>query len=152
MAKGVYERASLKVRFEQKVLKVDSGCHEWQSTLHRDGYGKVWVIDRQVPAHRASYQLYKGDIPAGMMVLHTCDNRKCVNPNHLYAGDAKQNTADKIARCQFYGRMKIPFETITEIRRLYATGNFTQNELAAKYGIGQTQVSRYILNRQRILK
>lgn len=152
MAKGKYARASLEDRFKAKIKAVDSGCHEWQSTLHRDGYGKIWVVDRQVQAHRVAYQLYKGEVPDGLLVLHICDNRKCVNPEHLYLGDAKQNTADKIARCGWYGNMQYQFETIEKIREMYKTGNYSQQQLADIFKIHQTQVSKYVRNKQRVNK
>ncbi|MCR4321204.1 MAG: HNH endonuclease [Candidatus Brocadiaceae bacterium] len=136
-------------RFLSKVSVVDSGCHEWQSTLHRDGYGKFWYTKKQVQAHRVSYLLQVGEIPAGLWVLHKCDNRKCVNPEHLYLGDAKQNVRDKVERCKWWGRMKTPFEIVDACRKLYSEG-WTQQKIADHYGIQQTQVSRYINLKQRI--
>lgn len=135
-------------RFLKYVLVVDSGCHEWQSVIHRDGYGKFYFRGKQIQAHRVSYQLQVGEITGKLFVLHKCDNRKCVNPNHLYLGDAKQNVKDKIERCKWWGRMKVPFETIQECRLLYKEG-WTQQKLAEKFNIHQTQVSRYIKNKQR---
>ena len=61
MPKGKYPQISLQTRFEAKVKKMESGCHEWQSTIHRDGYGKIWWDGRQVQAHRVAYMIYTGD-------------------------------------------------------------------------------------------
>lgn len=138
-------------RFLKYVLPVESGCQEWQSTLHRDGYGKFWFRGKQIQAHRVSYRLQVGEIPAGLFVLHRCDNRKCVNPEHLYVGTAKQNVRDKVDRCSWWGNMRITFETVEEIRRLYESG-WTQQKIADKFKIHQTQVSRYVRGQQRLTK
>lgn len=138
-------------RFLDKIRIVESGCHEWQSTRHTGGYGKFWFKGRICTAHRVAWQLFVGEIPAGMHVLHKCDNRKCVNPEHLYVGTAKDNVRDKIERCPWYGRMKIPFETVQEAIKLYEIG-FSQQQVANRLGIKQVQVSRYVRGVQRKTK
>lgn len=135
-------------RFLKYVSQAENGCHEWNSTLHRDGYGKFYFRGKQLPAHRVSYMLQVGEIKAGMWVLHNCDNRKCVNPEHLYLGDAKQNVKDKIERCSWWGNMRIPKETVQKAIDLYEQG-WTQQRIADHIGVHQTQVSRYIRKSQR---
>jgi len=66
-------------RFLAKVVKVESGCHEWISTKHRDGYGKFYYEGKQLQAHRMSYKLFVGPTN-GLWVLHKCDNRKAPYP------------------------------------------------------------------------
>ena len=140
----MHKPSDSKVRFLRMVKIVESGCHEWTSTLHRDGYGKFHYKGQQVQAHRVAYSLFVGEIPQGMMILHKCDNRKCVNPEHLYAGTAKQNMADKIARCRkLWGRMKYTQIQIDECKRLYASG-MSQCEVAEKMNMDQTTVSRFV--------
>ena len=151
MPKGVYERRPLKERFEAKVKAVESGCHEWQSTLHRDGYGKFWLETGQVQAHRVAYQIYKGEIADGLWVLHTCDNRKCVNPDHLYLGTAKQNTNDMHKRARNVGRTKYSMELVEKARALYADGR-SQQSIADELGIHQTTISKFIRGVQHRLK
>lgn len=151
MPKGVYPRKSLKARFEAKVAVVESGCHEWQSTIHRDGYGKFWHETGQVQAHRMAYQIYKGEVPEGLWVLHKCDNRKCVNPEHLYLGDAKQNVSDMHTRGRFVGRTKFGLDLVEKAKAMYAEGR-SQQAIADELGINQTTVSKYIRGAQKRLK
>lgn len=151
MPKGVYARKPLKERFEAKVKKMENGCHEWQSTLHRDGYGKFWHETGQVQAHRMSYQIHHGEVPDGMWVLHRCDNRKCVNPEHLYLGDAKQNAQDMHNRGRAVGRLVYGVEAVERARQLYAEGR-SQQSIADELGIHQTTISKYIRGAQKRLK
>ena len=85
-----------RIRFELKYnLFNDSGCWEWQAGLTTSGYGQFWDGNTNVRAHRKSWEIYVGPIPEGKLVLHKCNNRKCVNINHLYIGDHEQNMKDR---------------------------------------------------------
>ena len=93
-------RVPFEQRFWAKVAKSD-GCWEWQGSLARSGYGTIRYQGRNggdEGAHRVSYKLHNGSIPAGMWVLHRCDNRRCVNPDHLYVGTASDNNRDTAMR------------------------------------------------------
>lgn len=146
----MFTKQDVYARFSAKVSIIAStGCHEWQSTLHRDGYGKFYYEGDQVQAHRVAYMLFVGEIPAGKMILHRCDNRRCVNPQHLYTGTAKQNVADKVARSKWYGSMRFKAGAIDECRRLYALGAMSQQEIADKLNMDQTSVSRFVRGKYR---
>ena len=69
------------------------------------GYGMLTVKKVQWRAHRYAYQFFVGEIPAGLLVLHRCDNPACVNPAHLFLGTHKENMQDCIAKGRF-GRWK----------------------------------------------
>jgi len=85
-------------RFWASVRKSPSGCWLWTGAVRGDGYGAVWNGNRQIGAHRFSYQIHYGDIPDTLWTLHRCDTPLCVNPNHLYLGDSSQNQRDRWER------------------------------------------------------
>jgi hypothetical protein len=81
-------------------------CWEWRGALDPGGYGRAAINNRTVSAHRTSYVITKGAIPKGLVVRHTCDNPKCVNPLHLELGTIIQNAADMVARGRSAGQKK----------------------------------------------
>lgn len=75
-----------------------SGCWIWQATVDHGGYGNVSYRGRQWIAHRLSWTGAHGPIPEGVMVCHRCDERRCVNPEHLFLGTRQANTDDLKAK------------------------------------------------------
>lgn len=95
---------------------VESGCREWQRQVNEKGYGKVTrKTYGEVKAHRAAYRVFKGEIPEGYVVMHSCDNPRCINPEHLSVGTLKDNTQDMMRK----GRHKyiIPKTRYGKVRR-----------------------------------
>lgn len=89
-----------KITETRYTIDPDTGCWNWIRSKNKDGYGRVfdWENKKLKYAHRVSYEVHKGTIPQGLMVLHDCDNPSCVNPDHLHIGTAAMNAAECIAR------------------------------------------------------
>jgi len=86
---------------KKSILNENTKCIEWTGSKRR-GYGALNFRGKNNFAHRVSYIVHKGEIPTGLFICHTCDNKICVNPEHLYAGTPKQNMEDKMERGRFF--------------------------------------------------
>jgi hypothetical protein len=129
-------------RFWRRVDKTnESGCWPWTGSKDRAGYGHFVADGKSHGAHRYVYQRTNGPIPAGMFIMHTCDNPPCVNPAHLRLGTPRDNTADMIAkgrRTPALELFKLSAADVMAIRRSGAAERAT----AAQFGISRAQVNR----------
>jgi hypothetical protein len=143
-------------RFWEKVdVSFKTGCWEWTGFRGRTGYGRVRFNGRTQSAHRVSYELTWGPIPVGLSVLHSCDNRACVRPDHLSLGTQGDNMRDMFAK----GRRtwnetrtnsrKMPAEQVRALRYAYRQGGRTVVQLAKDFGLCVRYASAIIHRRQR---
>ncbi len=136
--------STLEERFLQKVEKIEHGCWIWKASKNSRGYGSINSGTRGTcGAHRISFELFKGPIPHGLCVLHRCDVRACVNPDHLFIGDHKANTADMISKGRAifvngerHGKSKL---TESQVRKIRAD-NRPMIKIAKEYRIAQPNV------------
>lgn len=87
--------ASLRDRLFCKAAAQPNGCIHWMGALGRAGYGVLGFEGKTYKANRASWEVFRGPIPAGLHVLHRCDQPTCINPDHLFLGTQADNMADK---------------------------------------------------------
>ena len=136
---------SAEIRFWSNVNRACGECWEWQASKSDTGYG-CFYDRRAYHAHRYSWTLTNGPIPPGLLVLHRCDNRGCVNPAHLFLGSHRDNSADMVGKGrnhthdtagEHHGAAKLTDEAVREIR----TSPLTGRALAAKFGVSESAVS-----------
>lgn len=141
-----------KKRFEDKFVKEPSGCWRWTACFQGTGYGYFYLNGRLTTAPRASLLLYKNIDAGNQFVCHTCDNRWCVNPDHLFLGDAKANLHDCITKGRFIagnhsgqhnGRAVLSPDEVAEIRRLAQSG-LKRAAILAKFPISTSQYHRIV--------
>ena len=142
-------------RFWEKVNKdgptmphMDTPCWIWLGTYSSNGYSSVTVNGRGTTAYRLSWLIHSGEIPDNLFVLHKCDNPKCVNPTHLFLGTHGDNMRDMFAK----GRWKVKQNKLNkrvadQIRDFYATGCYTQQDLARLFNVHQGTIS-YVIRRK----
>lgn len=133
------------------VINAATGCWEWQRTRNNAGYGTLTIAGRARYAHRLAFELAGGEIGVGEVVLHSCDNPACLNPEHLRAGTQSDNMKD----CSRKGRARIPSPRmigesngaarlttldVRAIRNRLASGH-SQELIASAFRVSQSTIS-----------
>lgn len=123
-----------------------SGCWEILGATNNSGYVNLSISGKVTPAHRLAYEAWVGDIPQGHVVRHKCDVRRCVNPEHLEVGTYQDNSNDTVSRGRTlrgdaHPSTKISDSQVVWLKSEYATGKFTQAELANTLGVTRAAVT-----------
>lgn len=142
------------LHFAGWAVDTHSGCWNFKGLKDQDGYGVITKDSRSYRAHRAAHEVWTGEIPAGHLIRHTCDNRQCINPAHLITGLPADNSRDAVERQRMangerHGMHKLTDEEVNAMRFEYAHGGVTQRALARRYGCSQAQVNNVLLRKQR---
>lgn len=145
------ETLTLLERFESKYIPEPmSGCWIWIGATFQKGYGVIHSERKHKQTHRVSWELYKGKIPEGLCVCHRCDNKGCVNPDHLFLGTNDDNVADKVSKGRqhrpkgtLHGLAKLKEEDIPVIFSLSNSGRKI-SELAEMFNVSRTLIYKVL--------
>ena len=151
--------------FKKHMQHLPSGCIEWTGNIDGTGYGRFCFQRKITLAHRAAWTLLRGPIPAGMCLLHKCDNPPCVNPDHLFLGDRGDNARDMASkgrqwvqknpkgrpvcptelkpRGEQHGMSKLNAADVLAIRRRSSTGA-PGKHLAVEFGCSASLITEII--------
>ena len=121
---------------------MQSPCLEYPRSKLKNGYGQVRFAGKMRKVHRVAYQWFYGVDPGDLMVCHTCDNRACYNPLHLFLGTSQDNMSDMARKGR--GTRKLTDEDIQNMREEYATGTVMQKTIAERYGVSRPLVSQIL--------
>jgi hypothetical protein len=132
---------------DKSKLTPENGCVEWVGYIDpTTGYGSLIFNGMKMSAHRASYEKFHGLSISGKQVLHKCDNRKCINPDHLFLGSIEDNMKDKVekgrqGRGSVYKTAKVTEKQVLVIRNLKKSG-FLNKELASLFPMSVRHMAR----------
>lgn len=132
----------IRVKFKDKIeLNLITGCWEWQGYIDESGYGVAYHEGKNQKAHRVFFEAYHYTIKEGFVICHKCDNRKCVNPEHLFAGTHCENMRDMVekgrsAKGEQIGNSKLKTHEVLEI---YKSAQ-SLRQLGKAYGVGKSTI------------
>lgn len=150
-------RLEAKLFESRSFVDPETGCREWTGFIQSGGYGQVEIDGTLWLAHRAAWTLSKGRIPSGLLVLHRCDNPRCIEVEHLFLGTHADNFRDAVEKGRHPGRppewasrkSRILKLTDDEVRSIRAyPREIKDSEIAGKFGVSRTTVLM-IRNRKR---
>lgn len=125
----------------------ENNCVLWDGAVGSHGYGAIRINKKVHLAHRVAFIISKGEIPQGKVLMHLCNNKLCINPDHLKLGtDAEnlQHAYDTSQRKQVSKGCRLMRQQAEEIREKYKSGKYLQKDLALEYGISEGYISNII--------
>lgn len=142
-----------RVKVVERINISTSGCWEWKLKIRPNGYARVTYLRRSLYAHRLSFEAFNGYIDPLLDVCHSCDNRKCVNPEHLFQGTRKENMQDAVNKGRQASGIKLPQTKIhgSDLEHvLYmAKAGVKYQDIADKYGVTRSCIG-YIARKNNI--
>lgn len=139
------DRERAYARFQTRYSVSENGCWTWSGSTDSFGYGRLYVNGRGFAAHRFSWLFHKGEIPAGYVICHHCDNPSCVNPDHLFCGTTADNNFDRSVKLRSHrptgarhNQRKLTPEQVEAIR----ADSRSCSKLGREYGVGADAISR----------
>jgi hypothetical protein len=162
----IVSRDPIAARLVAKLAPADNGCWLWTGCKNEDGYGTAFIDGKGRKVHREMYARFNGPFPPGMFVCHHCDTPSCGNPAHLFAGTARDNMRDMVAkgravcitseqahfraghspRGEATAAAKLTEDDVREIVRLRRSG-IGSTAIGKQYGVNRTTIQR-LLNGQ----
>lgn len=129
----------IKSRFFTNIVKVEGGCWSWVGTTRPDGRGYMSVRGKRKPAHHLSLEIHNRPLPDGKIACHTCNNKNCVNPDHLYHGTHAENSRDAVLAGAIHWR-KLTKDQVISIRK----STESIRVLSDRYGVSPAAIAKVI--------
>ena len=150
--RGAKESLPLSARFAYFAdIRGEDDCWLWRGYARENGYGSASIGRKSVSAHKFSYELHYGSVPAGLVVMHTCDVKRCVNPYHLTLGTPSDNTQDALQKGRFpvgeeSSSARLTARDVDAIRAAFRSGD-SKRSIAERFGVHRSTVQDIIHGR-----
>ena len=146
-------KLDIKNRILSNVFYSPDGCWYWTGPINNNSYGRIYVSGRREFTHRLSYKIFNGEIN-GSLVCHTCDNKLCVNPDHLFLGNHSINALDMHAKGKSnkpigerIGIAKLNINKVIEIRNMFHENMASKTNIAKHFGVHPNTIHAVITER-----